>query len=221
MTAQERWSESARRLGVASGLGIFAVGILYVAVITLWLVIEAAPQDPIGDPYLAAMEVLTIVSALGLLGFVIAIWFFSDADRRPHALATLVLGSLAVGITMAVHFVQLSAIRQLWRAGELDDYRLVWPSAIFAVEYFAWDVLVGLTMLFGSVAIGRDPATRHARRALVIGGVLCLIGVVGPLSDTMVVQNLALVGYGVVLPIAAVLTARVFRRTSPVSGSAA
>ena len=215
MTASERWSWGARRLGMASSIAILIVGILYVAVITVWLIIEATPREPIGDPYLAVMEVLTLVSALSLLGLVIAIWCFADTADRPAALTALAIGTLAAGLTMAIHFVQLTAIRQLWRAGRLVDYRLVWPSPLFALEYFAWDVLVGFTLLCVSFAIAGGSSAEPARRALLIGGVLCLVGVAGPLSGRMFLQNVAVLGYAVVLPIAGALTARMFRAALP------
>jgi hypothetical protein len=215
MTASERWSWSTRRLGIGSSFGILVVGILYVAVITLWLIIEATPREPIGDPYLAVMEVLTMVSALAFLGLVIAVWCFADAARRLPALAALVIGTLAVGLTMTAHFVQLTAIRQLWRAGRLADYRLVWPSTLFAIEYFVWDILVGLSMVAAGLALAGAPAAVHARRALLIGGVLCLVGATGPLSGRMFLQNVSVLGYAVVLPVAGALTARVFRAALP------
>ncbi len=205
----------ARRLGFVSATGILVVGIFYVAVIALWLVVEGTPREPIGDPYLAVMEVLTILSALALLGLVIALWFLADSTRRVPALAALAIGSLAAGLTMAVHFVQLSAVRQLWRAGRAADYRLVWPSPLFAVEYFVWDVLVGLTMVAVALALAGGAGRGHARRAFLIGGVLCLAGVSGPLSGRMVLQNIAVAGYAVVFPIAAALAARVFRAAVP------
>ncbi len=99
---------------------------------------------------------------------------------------------------MAVHFVQLTAVRQLWRAGRFGDYRLVWPSPLFAVEYFVWDILVGLTMGLAGFALAGGPLAVHARRALLIGGVLCLVGTAGPLSGWMLVQNVAVLGYAVV-----------------------
>ena len=220
MPASERWSWGPRRLGIASSIGILVVGIFYLAVIALWLILEATPRDPIGDPYLAVMELLTMVSALALLGLVIAIWCFADAGRRLPALTALAIGCLAVGLTMTVHFVQLTAIRQLWRAGHLADYRLVWPSALFAVEYFAWDILVGLTLVSASFAIAGGPAPQPARRALLIGGMLCLAGVAGPLSGLMLLQNVAVLGYAVGLPIAGALTGRMFRATMPHSRAA-
>ena len=214
---RERWSSNAQRLGMISAGGILVVGILYLATIAIWLIVEARPREPIGDPYLAVMEVLTLVSALALLGLVVAIWCFADAARRVYAIMTLALGSLAVGLTMAVHFVQLTAIRQMWRAGQLVDYRLVWPSVIFAAEYFAWDVLVGLTMASAGLARSGGSAG-NARRALLCGGTLCLMGAAGPLSGCMLLQNVAGLGYAVVQPIAATILARVFRATSA-SGS--
>ena len=210
-TPSERWSLRARRLGIASAIGIFGIGVCYVAVIALWMIIEATPREPIGDPYLAVMEVLTILSALALLGLVIALWFFADAPRRVPALAALVTGSLAAGLTMTVHFVQLTAVRQLWRAGHLPDYRLVWPSTLFAVEYFAWDVLVGIMMVSIGLTLKNEPTATPARRAFLIGGALCLLGTIGPLSGRMLLQNISVLGYAIMLPIAGGLMARVFR----------
>jgi len=219
MSASERWSWGARRLGMASSIAMLIVGILYIAVITLWLIVEATPREPIGDPYLGVMEVLTIVSALALVGLVVAIWCFSDAAHRLSALAALAIGTLAAAFTMAVHFVQLTAIRQLWRAGGIADYRLVWPSALFALEYFAWDVLVGFTLVSMSFAVAGRPGAETARRAMLIGGVLCLVGVAGPLSGRMSLQNIGVLGYAVVLPIASALTARMFRAAVPANAA--
>ncbi|MFN8582641.1 MAG: hypothetical protein U0163_16905 [Gemmatimonadaceae bacterium] len=218
MTSRARWSTRSRRLGIMAGVGILAVGVLYIATIGAWLVAKASPRDPIPDPYLAVMEVLTMCSALLLFGFVVSVWCFADEQHRVSALAALVSGSAAAVLTSAVHFVQLTAIRQLWRLGRLEDYRLIWPSPLFAVEYFAWDVLVGLTMVFSAIAIAGTPQAATARRALLAGGILCVLGVTGPLSGLMLLQNAGLLGYGVVLPVAAALVAQVFRAT-PSSGS--
>ena len=67
-----------------------------------------------------------------------------------YSLASTALGTLAVGCTLAVHFVQLTAVRQLWSTGARGDYRLIWPSDLFAVEYLAWDLLIGLSLVLAS-----------------------------------------------------------------------
>ena len=207
------WSPEARRLGIASAIAILALGVLYVATISLWLLVVATPHAPIGDPFLAVMEVLTIMSALALLALVLAIKCFADDRHRVHALATLTLGILATGLTMAVHFVQLTAVRQRWRAGAGADYRLIWPSAQFALEYLAWDLLIGLTLVVASSIFLGTRTSRPAGLALLSSGLLCMAGLVGPLSGFMFLQNIAVVGYAIVLPFAAALVASVFRRT--------
>jgi hypothetical protein len=208
-----RWTAGTRRLGITAACAVLGIGVLYVAVIGLWLAVEATPSEPIGDPYLALMEVLTIASALALLGWVVALHSYAGAGHRTWATLGLVLGGLAAGLTSTVHFVQLTAIRQLWHAGYLLDYRLVWPSVLFAAEYFAWDILVGLTMAAAGLALSGVPPARRARRALLAGGLLCLLGAAGPISGAMALQNVAVFGYAIVLPVAAALTARLFRAT--------
>jgi hypothetical protein len=211
-----RWSASARRLGIVSSSAIFVIGLAYLAVIALWMLVERTPREPIGDPYLAAMEALTMLSALALFGFVLTLWCFAGESHRLQAMAALISGCLAAVVTMTVHFVQLTAVRQLWRAGRLPDYRLVWPSVIFAVEYFAWDVLVGLTLLLASFALS-GPGTARARTVLLSSGGLCLLGTMGPLSGNMALQNIAVLGYGVVLPISGAIAARMFGTVAPVN----
>ena len=58
-------------------------------------------------------------------------------------------------------------------------------------------------------------ASRLARHALMMSGLLCLVGLAGPMSGSMIWQNVAVLGYAILLPIAAVLVARVFLSTPP------
>lgn len=215
--ARPYWTWKIRHLGMGSANAMLLIGILYLATIALWLFIEATPLEPIGDPYLALMEVLTILSALALLGFVSALGCFADQSQRVHAMLTLILGAAAAVVTTAVHFVQLTAVRQLWRAGHLSDYRLVWPSSALAVEYFAWDILVGATMLCASFALAGGPKSAAARGTMLGGGVLCLAGLLGPISGRMLFQNIAVAGYAILLPMACALSARSFRASAPSS----
>jgi hypothetical protein len=196
---------------------VTAIGIVYMGVIMLWLWIESSPTDPIGDPYLAFMEALTIGSALALGGLVAAFYAWSAAPERIYALLALGAGWSAATLTIAVHFVQLTAVRQMQRAGAIADDRLVWPSQLFAVEYVAWDLLIGLTMICLSTVCTGSPAARRARWSYRIGGLLCLVGSAGPLTGWMPIQNVALAGYGLLLPLATALTAVLFHRTPPAS----
>ena len=199
-------------LGEIAGASIGVVGAAYLAVLGAWLLLSGTPSEPIGDPYLLCMEGLTILSALSLAGLVLAVFRLSYPRHPSTACAALLTGSAAALTTVAVHFVQLTAVRALWRAGEIADYRLVWPSALFAVEYLAWDVLVGATLLLVSAALVGAALGRWGHGALRLGGVLCLLGALGPVTGHMALQIVGLVGYGVILPIAAVALAVFFRR---------
>ncbi len=207
-------SAAARRLGVASARAIAVIGALYVGTIALWLGRERTPAEPIGDPYLAVMEVLTILSAAALVGFVVAARAVAVPGRERAARGMPVAGILAAVVTTAVHAINLAVVRPLWRAGRLPDYRLVWPSALFAIEYVAWDLLVGLTMVLASVALAGRPEGVAACRAFRLGGIACLAGFAGPLSGAMRLQNVAVAGYALVLPVAALLAVRRFRAES-------
>ena len=86
------WTPNARTLGVSSGFAILAIGVLYVGAIVLWVVAEATPREPIGDPYLAIMEVLTVAPAVALVGLVVALHSFADSEKRGLGVAVLTVG---------------------------------------------------------------------------------------------------------------------------------
>lgn len=219
VTTPPAWSRTAQRIGISSAFGLLVVGVLYVSVIVAWMLVVGTPADPVGDPYLATMEGLTIVSAVLLVGFCAAIACLCEPERKILGVLTLVTGALAAALTISVHFVQLTAVRQMWREGMVDDYRLVWPSRVFAVEYVAWDLLVGCTMILAAASLGPRPERRRARFVLGFGGACCLAGLLGPASGQMRLQTLGIVGYALLLPAAAYLTAGVFWREPPVSGA--
>lgn len=201
----------ARRLGAFSSAMVAAVDLLYLIVIGAWIAVSGTPMEPIADPYLFWMEVLTIVSALAVAGLAMAVWAIRPPSRDLLALGALVTGLAGSLTTIGVHFVRLTAVRQLWRSGTVPDYRLVWPSLSFAIEYLAWDFLLGLHMILVALTLRGHGSFRSGPRVLLVGGSFCLMGLVGPISGQMLIQNLAIAGYGILLPIGALLLNRSFR----------
>jgi hypothetical protein len=196
---------SASRLGSWAAIALFLVGLAYVAVLAVGFA-EHGLAEPIVDPVLARMEVLTLISAPLLIVMMAAVHGRAPPERRTYGLIALAFTTLAAGVTSAVHFVELTAVRQLGSSG------IVWPSASYAVELLAWNLFLGLALLFAAPAFQGRGLEAHVRRGLVIGGALCVAGVIGPAVGDMRLQLLGVLGYAGVLPVVCFMLARLFRR---------
>jgi hypothetical protein len=169
-------------------------------------------QEPITDPVLAVMEVLTLLSAPAIVTLMAAIHDRARPERRIYGVAALAFGTLCAGTTSAVHFMELTAARQL------DGGGIVWPSRTYAAELLAWDVFLGLALVFAARVFDDGGAEQRIRRALLACGLLCLVGTVGPAVGNMRLQLVGVVGYAGVLPVVAFLLARLFARQASAMG---
>ncbi len=201
--------------GSRSATAVAIVGVAYAGVLAVGMSTHG-PTEPIGDPLLAIMETLTIASALPILFVMVALSAFATRKHRIAGVLTLTFAILFAGTTCMVHFLELTAGRQLGTTG------MVWPSMAYAAELLAWDVWLGLALLGAAQILSDAPAARAAQRALGLAGLLCLLGTVGPLVGRMRWQLVGVVGYAVILPVAAFLLGRWFRTlppTYPLSGA--
>lgn len=195
-----------RRIGFWSALSVSAIGAAYL--VTLFIgVVDAGLSKPIADPILAIMEVLTILSAPLLVITMAAFHARTPADLRNYSLIALIFVALMAGLTMSVHFVELTALRQTGSSG------LVWPSIPYALELLAWDVLLGLSLLFAAFALRGSGLEALVRSGMFLVGFLCLAGASGPVFADMRFQFIAVSGYAVVLPIVFLLLAILFRKS--------
>jgi hypothetical protein len=173
---------------------------------------DAGLNDPIGDPVLAVMEIITMVAAPLVVVLMAAIHGIAGRDRKTLGLIALSFGVIMAGLTSGVHFTALTAGRQT--GGPV----LQWPSTAYALELLAWDVFLGLSLLFAAPVFVGAGVFAAARWSLAIAGGLCLAGTIGPITGSMPLQRIGILGYGVVLPIACVFLARAFRRRADVEG---
>jgi hypothetical protein len=192
------------QLGARSGLAVVYVGLAYVIVLAVGMARHGL-SEPIGDPILAIMEVLTILSALPILALFVALHAASAPERKLWATLALVVAAMFCCATMGVHVVELTAGRALARPG------LVWPSFPYAVELFAWDFLLGVALLLAAQALSPTLSARRVRTWLRATGVLCLIGLLGPLVGNMRLQLIGVAGYAVLVPVVAWMLAKWFQ----------
>jgi hypothetical protein len=195
---------TASRLGCLSGRTVAAVGVAYAIVLSTGFVRHGL-SEPIADPILAAMEVLTLASAFPLLLLVTAVLFVAPEARRIRGVLALCFIVMFATATSAVHVVELTAGRQLGSRG------LVWPSTTYAVELLAWDLFLGAALMFTAAALDPIRTPLRLRRLVQVTGVLCLAGIAGPVIGNMRLQLIGVFGYAVLLPLAAFGLASWFR----------
>lgn len=204
---------SANRLGYWSALSVALIGIAYAIALAAGFAAHGL-EEPIGDPVLAVMEVLTLLSAAPLPILVSVLLVRASPERRAHAVVALVFMTIFAGLTAAVHFPALTALRQAGISG------LVWPSPAYAIELLAWDLFLGLSLVFAAPVLEGGGKARLARRGLYLSGTLCLAGLIGPATGNMRLQLIGVAGYALVMPAACVAIAGVFRHSGTRLGAA-
>jgi len=192
------------RIGSWAAGVVCALGIAYFVALAFGFA-RAGLTEPIIDPVLAVMEGLTLLSATALVAAMAAVALHASAERRIFGLLALAFTLLLAGTTSVVHFVGLSALRQMGEGG------IVWPSPLYAAELLAWDWFLGLALLAAAPVFPGTGAEQAVRRGLWLCGGLTLAGTVGPLVGDLRLQRIGILGYAVVLPVVFFLLARLFR----------
>ena len=191
-------------IGRWSSFAVFLIGLAYVVALGAGFAVYGL-SAPITGRLLAIMESLTLSAAPLLIAMMAAIHGRARAERRTMSTIALAFMILASGITSGVHFVGLTAHRQLG----IGD--LVWPSTAYALELLAWDVFLGFSLGVAALTFNDSGRERRVRRTMLACAALCLCGTTGPLTGNMRLQFIGIVGYGGVLPLACLLLSRLFR----------
>lgn len=197
-------------VGAWSALAVSGISAAYLIVLTIGIWTTGF-SEPIIDPTLAIMEILTLLSAPFAVTTMAALHSCASDDKKVFSIIALAFMVLTAGITMSVHFAELTASRQTG-AGSL-----AWPSTLYAAELLAWDVFLGLSLLFAAQVFENQGLERVVAGGMSITGILCLAGVSGPALGEMQLQFVSVLGYGLGLPIVFFLLARLFRRNLAVS----
>jgi hypothetical protein len=183
---------------------VVGVGVAYMLVLGMGFARHGL-SEPIRDPILAIMEVLTLLSAGPLVSLTVAILLVAPPERRAHGILALCFMVMFATATSGVHVVLLTAGRQMEIPG------LVWPSTAYAVELLAWDLFLGIALMFCAAAMDSRDASTSLRRGVQITGMLCIAGIIGPVLGNMRLQLVGVFGYAVALPVVAFALIRWFR----------
>jgi hypothetical protein len=198
---------------------VVVISVAYAAIMVAGFASLGNLTDPLPDPYLAVAEVLILVMAPVMVVLMAAVHACAPAHLRMFSLIAFGWMLMAACLTMTVHVVELVVARRVEPEAVPGFARLfdfAWPSMLYAVDIVAWDLLLGLSLVFAAVVF-TGPRYRAARRGLLVSGVLCLIGLVGPAIDVLAWRGIGILGYVVAFPIACGALSRAFA-DAPVHG---
>jgi hypothetical protein len=216
------WTSTDRTVGQAACWVIFVLSVAYVPVMLAGFVANGGFDEPIADPYLAVMELLILLMAIPLVALFACLHAYAPANRKTLTLSAFALVSVAVGITVCVHMVLLTAGRQL-DASTSPGYSLLlswtWPSVVFALDIASWDFFLGFGLLLAAAAFTGPGIPRLVRRGLLLSGTVCLFGLAGAATGNMGLRDIGIAGYAVILPVVLLAMARLFA-AAPVQDTA-
>jgi len=212
------FTASARRLGMVSALGTVSLSVIYAVVLIAGLLSLQSPQQPIGDPLFAILEILIILTMPLMVALMVAVHAWAPAETKVFSLVAIIFTSLLAGLTVSVHFVLLTVGRLSAFAG-LSWMPLflsfTWPSVPYALDILAWDVFFALGVLFAAPVFSGSRLAASIRALMIASGVLSLAGLSGVVVGDMRLRMIGVVGYAGAFPIAALLLAIFFYRATP------
>ncbi len=222
------WTSIDRRIGRWSAVAIVLLSVAYIVTGAIWLrlnsdAVRARGLEP-SEPFLAILETLILLFIPALIGLFAAIHAFAPDDRKSCGRAAFGFAVLLAGITGAVHFVQLTAIRRTTSKTIAEVFALYDPSGrlspTLALDLLAWDFFLGFALLFAAPIFGGDKLRIAIRASMTLSGLLCLIGISGPASGDLRLQYPAIFGYAFVFPFVCLLLALLFARSDKTVSSA-
>jgi hypothetical protein len=207
-----------RRLGIASGTAVAALGLSYVCVLLVGLLTLPSPDDEIQQPWLTLMEILIIPIAPTMVVLTVALHARSREERKSFALTSVVFMSMSAATTSIVHFTILTLSHQAAFASQHWS-RLVfafkWPSISYALDILAWDVFFPIAAFFAAAAVQGRGLARLVRVLLFASAALSAIGLFGVVLANMQVRNIGIIGYAVLFPVAAGALAKLMAADGP------
>jgi hypothetical protein len=209
------WTRAGMLLSAWTCYLVFGLSAAYVPTMVIGFVSQGGLARPLGDPFLAIMELLILLLAPALVVVFATVHMYAAPAKRILSLSALVFVALMAGITVSEHTVLLTVGRQANEAtlpGFARLFSWTWPSATYALDIVAWDLFLGLALVLASPVFGQGRLEGWVRKGLLLSGTLCLVGLIGMPLGNMQFRDIGIIGYAGVLPVVMLLMARIFGR---------
>jgi hypothetical protein len=212
------FTASARKLGIVSAAGTVLLSVAYVAALVAGFMSLQSPQQAIGDPWFAILEILIILMMPLMVALMVAVHAWAPPNAKVFSLLALVFMILLAGLTCSLHFVLLTVGRHAAFAESTGMPLFMsfnWPSVPYALDILAWDIFFALSVLCAAPVFGGNRLGISIRVLLIASGALALAGLSGVIFGDMQLRNIGIIGYAGVFPFAALLLGILFHRASP------
>lgn len=177
-----------------------------------------SPQEPIGEPFFSALEILIILIMPFMIALMVAVHAWAPLESKVFSLIALIFMALLAGLTCSLHFVILTVSHHASFSGLAWMPSLIsfsWPSVAYALDILAWDVFFALSVLFASFVFSGSRLNKSIRTLLLASSTLALAGLSGIVFGNMQLRNIGIIGYVGIFPVVALLLGIVFYRVVP------
>ena len=201
---------------------LFAIGVCYAVIMIIGFAAMGTTSKPLGDPYLAIMEVLILIMAPILVLLAAVIHACAPEGARTYSITAFGWMLLLAGFTVTVHLVLLTVARRI-DPNAIHGYQYLftwhWPSMLYGVDIVAWDIFFGLALLFAAPVFH---ASGHVavRNGMLIAGALSVVGIIGPALNHIALRQIGIIGYAIIWPIVCLPLSKAFRER-PTAGTVA
>jgi len=192
---------------MASAVATVVFSLVYGVLLFAGLASRPAPDAAIGDPWLAAMQLMILVIAPTMVALIGSLYLRRAPDRKAIGRAAVLSMSIAALMTCGVHIYLLMGSR----ASAQEAFQ--WPSIAYALDVVAWDVFFPMAALLAGALVEGSGVARLARNLLFISGLLALAGLAGVPTGDMQLRDIGILGYAVAFPLAALALAAWFRQS--------
>jgi hypothetical protein len=170
------WTTTNRRIGTWSATSVAAIAFVYVIVGIIGVVARPPGSHALRqvDPYLAILEALIMLAAVGLVVMMAAVYGCGPSERKICSLAALAFMISFAVLTCSIHFASLSVGRQIDPKALAVLFQQLsvnsWPALAMAVELLAWDFFMGLSLLFAAPVFRGDRLQDRIRIGMIGAG---------------------------------------------------
>ena len=151
------------------------------------------------ENWLIVFEVLTIISGIYFILFIMVIPFSHNEKNKKYKLLAIIYVSTLMIFTTIAHAISLNSIYNIKNGIEIPDYLYIGKhsSYITPIEYLGWGIFLGLSFLCSFFGIENEQKLKHLKITLLVCSCLCFSGFFGWLIINENLWYIGSMGYGI------------------------